>query len=319
MIHAILGSIILLVVILLIVAYLTWMEAKFAGRLQSRIGPYWVGKPHGWLQPIADGLKLFTKEDIVPDKADKAVFNLAPVVALVAGMWVYASIPIAPSFGLTDLNIGILYFIAVSSLMVIGIFMAGWGSNNKYAILSGMRLASQLISYEVPLVLAALVPVLLAGSMKVSEIIHAQSGLWFVLWPVVGQVSFIIFLLAALAEGNRIPFDIPEAESELVAGFNIEYSGMKFAYFYIAEYAHLFAISAIGTVLFLGGWKGPFHIPAFWFLLKTYFLFFLILWIRWSYLRIRVDQLMRFNWKILVPISLLNLFLAGIYVLFLSL
>lgn len=319
MIHAILGSIVLLVVLLFIVAYLTWMEAKFAAKIQSRIGPYWVGKPHGWLQPVADGLKLFIKEDLVPKKADRPVFNLAPVVALITGLWVYASIPIAPSFGLTDLNIGILYFLAVSSLIVIGIFMAGWGSNNKYAILSGMRLASQLVSYEVPLVLSALVPVLLAGSMKVSDIINAQSGLWFIAWPVVGQVSFIIFILATLAEGDRIPFDIPEAESELVAGFNVEYSGMKFAYFYIAEYAHLFAVSAIGAVLFLGGWKGPFHLPALWFLLKTYLLFFFILWIRWSYLRIRVDQLMRFNWKILVPISLLNLFLAGLYVLFLSL
>jgi len=314
LIRPLVGGIILIAFVIFVVAYLTWLERKVAGRMQRRIGPYWVGVPHGWLQPIADTFKLLQKEDIVPKKVDKWVFNAAPIVAMTAGLLVFVTIPFSKNLVISDLNIGILFILAISSLVIIAIFMAGWGSNNKYALLSAMRFGCQLMSYEVPLVLASLVPILLAGSMKLSRIVEAQNPVWFIAWPLVGQVSFVLFLLSSLAELNRIPFDIPEAESELVAGFTIEYSGIKFALFYLVEYAHFFAVSAIGTVLFLGGWKGPLLPPLFWFLLKCFLLLLLILWIRWSFIRLRVDQLMRLNWKVLVPLALLNLFLAGIFV-----
>jgi len=317
MIGIIVFSAILLLVVLVVVAYLTWLERKFAGRIQSRIGPYWVGRPHGWLQPLADGIKIFLKEDIIPRKADKWVFNFAPVIVLLTAFLVFATIPFTQKLVLSDLNIGVLYFLAVSSLAVIGIFMAGYGSNNKYAILSAMRLGAQLVSYEIPLVLSMLVPVILSGSMKMGTIVNAQKSLWFIAYFPVGTIAFIIFLLAALAEDNRIPFDIPEAESELVAGFNIEYSGIKFAFFYLSEYTHLLAMSALGAVLFFGGYRGPLLPPLLWFFIKTILLFLFILWIRWSYLRLRIDQMMKLNWKILVPVSLANLALAGIFVLYL--
>lgn len=315
MIYAVIFSIILLIVILGIAAYLTWLERKFASRIQSRIGPYWVGRPHGWLQPIADAIKILLKEDIIPAKADKWVFNAAPVVAATFAFLVYAVVPFAKNLGLSDLNIGILYFLAVSSLAIIGILMAGYGSNNKYSLVSAMRMAAQLISYEVPLVLSVLVPVILAGTLNMKGIVESQSKLWYILYFPVGTLAFIIFVLAALAEENRIPFDIPEAESELVAGHTIEYSGMKFALFYLGEYVHLFALSALGVILFFGGYKGPFLPGIVWFLIKTFLMFLFFLWIRWSFLRLRIDQLIKFNWKILVPVSLLNLMLAGFYVL----
>ncbi len=313
MIGYVIWSLVLLGLMLFVAAYLVWYERKFASRMQRRVGPYWVGYPHGWLQSIADAIKLLRKEDIVPEAADRLLFNAAPFLFMVPAMLLFAVLPFAPKWILADLNVGILYFFGVSSLVIFGVIMAAWGSNNKYAMLSGMRYMSQMISYEVPLVLSGLVPVVLAGSMKLSDIVAMQK-VPFVFYPVIGQVSFIVFLLAALAEGNRAPFDIPEAESELVAGFNIEYSGWKFAMFYVGEYVHLMAVSIVAAVLFLGGWRGPWLHPFLWLALKSLFMFSVILWLRWSYLRLRVDQLMRWNWRVLVPTSLFTLLLAGLWV-----
>src|SRR5262249_29998388 len=232
--HAV-EAFIVLNVLLGLVAYVTLLERKFAARMQSRIGPYYVGRPHGWLQPVADALKLMMKEDIVPASSDRAVYNLAPLVFLVPCMLIFATIPFAPGLGVADLNTGVLFFLAVSSLEIVGLFMGGWGSHNKYALLSAMRAVNQIIAYDLPFVL---VPVVLAGSLQMSAIVAAQSGSpfgWFVFYPVLGQLSFIAFLIATLAAENRVPFDILEAESELVAGFRVEYSGMKFALIQLAE------------------------------------------------------------------------------------
>lgn len=314
-IWAFVGSIALTALVILVVAYLTWIERKFAGRVQSRIGPYWVGRPHGWLQPVADIIKIMLKEDIVPEDADKISFNLAPMVVFVPAMMLFAPIPISKGLVLSDLTLGLLYFLAISSLSAIGIFMAGWGSNSKYAMLSGMRMVAQIMSYEVPLVLTLIVPALFYGSFKLSGIVEQEARGWFITKPIIGQTTFILFLLAGLAELQKPPFDVPEAESELVAGFSVEYSGMKFAFFYAAEYAHLLAVSALGAVLFLGGWNGPL-IPGFlWFLLKTFFLLLLILWVRWCFIRVRIDQVIGFGWKFLFPLSILNLIVSGLIVL----
>jgi NADH-quinone oxidoreductase subunit H len=273
--------------------------------------------PHGLLQPIADGVKLFLKEDIVPAAADRHVFNLAPVVFLVPCLLIFATIPFAPGLGVADLNIGILFFLAVSSMEIVGLFMAGWGSNNKYALLSAMRAVNQIISYDLPFILAALVPVMLAGSLKLSVIAAAQDGLWFVFFPVIGQLGFLAFLIASVAAENRVPFDILEAESELVAGFRVEYSGMKFALIQVGEYAHVLGTSFLGALLFLGAWAGPG--PAWlgpaWFLAKALFVFLLLTWVRWSFVRIRVDQILAISWKLLLPATLLLVLVtAGVVV-----
>jgi len=288
-----------------IVAYVTLLERKFAARMQSRVGPYRVG-PHGLLQPIADGVKLLLKEDIVPAAADRPVFNLAPVVFLVPCLLIFATIPFAPGLGIADLNIGILFFLAVSSMEIVGLFMAGWGSNNKYALLSAMRAVNQIISYDLPFVLAALVPVMLAGSLRLSSIAEAQAGLWFVFYPVIGQVAFVAFVVASVAAENRVPFDILEAESELVAGFRVEYSGMKFGLIQVGEYAHVLGTSFLGALLFLGAWAGPgpYWLGPVWFLLKALLVFLLLTWVRWSFVRIRVDQILAISWKLLLPVTL---------------
>ena len=292
-------------VVIGLVTYVTLLERKFAARMQSRIGPYRVG-PHGLLQPIADALKLMMKEDIVPAAADARIFNLAPIVFLVPCMLIFATIPFAPGLGVADLNIGILFFLAVSSMEIVGLFMAGWGSNNKYALLSAMRAVNQIISYDLPFIFAALVPVLLAGSLRLSDIASAQSGLWFVFYPVIGQLAFLFFVVATLAAENRVPFDILEAESELVAGFRVEYSGMKFALIQLGEYAHIIGSSFLGAILFLGAWSGPGpeSLGPLWMLLKALFLFMLLTWVRWSFVRIRVDQILALSWKALMPATL---------------
>jgi NADH-quinone oxidoreductase subunit H len=299
--------------VLILTAYLTLLERKFAARLQSRVGPYNVGRPHGWLQPIADGLKLMLKEDIVPTAADRAVYNLAPIVFLVPAFLMYAAMPFAPRLALADIEIGLLFVLAVSSLEVVGLFMCGWGSNNKYALLSAMRAVNQIISYEVPFILLALVPAVLAGSLRLQDLVVAQQGLWFVAWPVLGQLTFVAFVVVSLASENRIPFDIVEAESELVAGFRVEYSGMKFALIQLAEFTHLFGVACLGTLLFLGGWlgPGPAALGPVWFILKAVLLFLGIVWIRWSFLRIRVDQILALSWTLFLPASLGLLLLAA--------
>jgi NADH-quinone oxidoreductase subunit H len=298
-----------------VLAYVTLLERKFAARMQSRVGPYRVG-PHGLLQPIADGVKLLLKENLVPAQADGPVFHLAPVVFLVPCLLIFATIPFAPGIGVADLHTGVLFFLAISSMEIVGLFMAGWGSNNKYALLSVMRAVNQIISYDLPFLFAALVPVMLAGSMRMSDIAAAQSGLWFVAYPVIGQLAFLAFVIAAVAAENRAPFDILEAESELVAGFRVEYSGMPFALIQLAEYAHVLGASFLGALLFFGGWAGPG--PAWlgpvWFLIKALAVFLLLTWIRWSFVRIRADQIIRVSWKLMLPFTLLLLLATAVVI-----
>src|SRR5207253_4509705 len=297
------------------VTYVTLLERKFTARMQSRIGPYRVG-PHGLLQPIADALKLMMKEDVVPAMSDRWVYNLAPLAFLLPCVLVFGTIPFAPGLGLADLNIGLLFFLAVSALEIVGLFMGGWGSNNKYALLSAMRAVNQIISYDLPFIFAALVPVLLAGSLQMSTIVAAQQGLWFVAYPVFGQLAFVAFVVATLAAENRVPFDILEAESELVAGFRVEYSGMKFALIQLGEYAHMLGTSFLGALLFLGGWlgPGPAWLGPLWFLGKALLVFLVVTWVRWSFVRIRVDQILAISWKLLLPATLVLLLATGLVV-----
>jgi NADH-quinone oxidoreductase subunit H len=312
MLRAVIAAFVVLNVVILLVTYVTLLERKFAARMQSRVGPYRVG-PHGLLQPIADAVKLMMKEDLVPTAADPPVYNLAPIVFLVPCLLIFATIPFAEGLGVADLNIGILFFLAVSAMEIVGLFMAGWGSNNKYALLSAMRAVNQIISYDLPFIFSALVPVVLAGSLRLSEIAAAQDGLWFVFYPVLGQLAFAAFVVSALAAENRVPFDILEAESELVAGFRVEYSGMKFALIQLGEYAHVLATSFLGALLFLGAWAGPGPdwMGPVWFLLKALVLFLMITWVRWSFVRIRADQILALSWKALLPASLLLLMAAA--------
>ena len=312
---AFIAGFVVLNAVILIVTYVTLLERKFAARMQSRIGPYRVG-PHGLLQPIADAVKLMMKEDIVPAAADRVIYNLAPIVFLIPCMLIFATVPFAPGLGVADLNIGVLFFLAVSSMEIIGLFMAGWGSNNKYALLSAMRAVNQVISYDLPFIFASLVPVVLAGSLRLSDIAAAQDGLWFVLFPVIGQLGFITFIVSTVAAENRAPFDILEAESELVAGFRVEYSGMKFALIQLGEYAHIVGVSFLGALLFLGGWNGlgPEWLGPVWFLAKALLVFLLVTWVRWSFVRIRVDQILALSWKVLLPFSLMLLVATAIVV-----
>jgi NADH-quinone oxidoreductase subunit H len=315
--QAIAGFVVLNVVIGL-VTYVTLLERKFAARMQSRIGPYYVGWPHGWLQPIADAIKLMMKEDVVPARADRWVYNLAPIAFLIPCILIFATIPFAPGLGVADLTIGVLFFLAVSSLEIVGLFMGGWGSNNKYALLSAMRAVNQIISYDLPFIFAALVPVVLAGSLQLSVIVEAQRGFpgWYVAYPLLGQLAFVAFLIATLAAENRVPFDILEAESELVAGFRVEYSGMKFALIQLAEYAHMIGTSFLGALLFLGGWlgPGPAWLGPVWFLLKAVAVFLVVTWVRWSFVRIRVDQILAISWKLLLPFTVLLLMATALWV-----
>ncbi len=289
--------------------FLIWWERKVSAHIQVRFGPMRVGW-HGLLQPIADAVKLLLKEDIVPSGVDKWVWWLAPFFVTVPAVMAFVPIPFGKGLIVKDLNMGILYILAITSIGILGIFMAGWGSNNKYSMLGGMRSAAQIISYEIPLVLSVITVLLFSGSLSLQKIVEAQARHWFIFNPVLA-VAFLVYLISATAEVNRAPFDIPEAESELVAGFHTEYSGMKFAIFFVAEYTNLFTISAIATTLFLGGWRGPVLPPLAWFLIKTYGIIFVLMWVRWTFPRLRVDQLMGFAWKVLVPVSFINLALAG--------
>jgi NADH-quinone oxidoreductase subunit H len=290
------------------VMFLIWLERKVSAHIQSRLGPMIVGW-HGCFQTIADTIKLLLKENIVTKEADKLTFWFAPLVVFVASFLPFVAIPFGRNLIARDLNLGLLYILAVSSLGVIGIFMAGWGSGNKYSLLGGMRTAAQIISYEIPLVLSILTVVMIAGSLSMTKIIEAQKGMWFIVYQ---PVAFLVYFISAIAEVNRAPFDIAEAESELVAGFHTEYSGMKFAMFFLAEYTNMFVVSAIAAALFLGGWQGPFLPGAAWFLLKVYFLIFVMMWVRWTFPRLRVDQLMHFAWKFLLPLAFLNILVTAL-------
>ncbi len=291
--------------IAIVVMLLVWAERRIVAYMQGRLGPNRVG-PGGLLQSVADAVKLLTKEIIVPYQADRIPFMLAPLVVLVPSLVVWSLIPWGPGLSVADLNVGVLAVVALGTLPTIGILMAGWSSANKYAVLGGLRVAAQLISYEVPMVLTIMVPVLLAGSMSLRGIVEAQSNLWFIAFLPVGPIALILFLIVGLAEVNRSPFDLPEAESEIVAGFHTEYSGMAFALFFLAEYANSFALSAMASILFLGGWLGPVLPPFVWLLLKTSLMFFVVVWVRGTLPRLRYDQLMHFAWKVALPIALVT-------------
>lgn len=286
---------------------LTWMERKVIGRIQNRIGPNRVG-PWGIFQAIADAVKMLIKEDIIPDRADKRVFNLAPILIFVGAGLLWAVIPFGRNMIAQDLNVGVLYLIAVGSITTISVLMAGWSSNNKFALLGAFRSVAQLLSYEVPMVLAIASVVLLAGTMQMGQIVESQVVPFGLLLP----VAALTYFLAAAAETGRAPFDLLEADSEIVAGYFVEYSGLKFGWFYIAEYGNLFAVSAILTTLFLGGWRGPFAsaVPALgplYFVIKTVIVIFLMMWVRGTWPRFRIDQMLAFAWKVLVPATLANL------------
>lgn len=317
LVHGAVYGAVIVTVLLTIVALSIWFERKLAGRMQSRLGPTLVG-PVGLLQPIADVVKLLQKEDIVPAEADRRLFNLAPILAVFASLAAAAVVPFSPSTIAADLDVGVVYIIAMGGLTVIPTFAAGWASNNKFALLGGMRAIAQSVSYGVPLVLATLVPILLAGTMSVSGIVTWQSHHhWIAVWPIIpGLPAFFVFFLALLAESNRIPFDIPEAESELVAGVTTEYTGAKFTLFYMGEYVHTLVGSAVAAALFFGGWDGPFAPGLVWMVAKTLGLFVCVYWVRWSLLRFRADQLMELCWKRLTPLAVGLVLLAAAWVQF---
>lgn len=301
--------IIIIVFVLAMVMAFIYFERRGLGRLQVRLGPNRVG-PFGILQPVADAIKILLKEDIVPAKGDKLVHWWAPVVAFAPALMIFAVIPFENGALLADLNIGILYIVAVSSLSVVGVFMAAWSCNNKFSLIGAMRTVAQIVSYEIPLGLSIIGVALIAGSLSMNEIVTSQNIPFILLQP----LGFLIYFISACAEMNRTPFDLMEAESEIVDGYHIEYSGMKFAMFYLVEYVEAVAVSAIITTLFLSGWKGPLLPPFLWFLIKVVLVFFVIVWVRGTIPRIRVDQLMAFAWKCLLPLALINLFITGIEV-----
>jgi len=296
--------------VVVVVAF-TYMERKVIARIQDRVGPNRAG-PLGVLQGFADAVKMLTKEDITPKSADRIVYNLAPALAVIATILIYAVLPVAPGVIGADLNIGVLYIVAIGGIGTMAVLMAGWSSDNKYALLSAFRVVAQLISYEIPMIIALIIVVLAAGSMQMGEIIAAQDVPFLVTLP----LAFFIFFVATVAEIGRSPFDLLEAESEIIAGFHVEYSGMKFAFFFIGEYMHLFVAAGIGTTLFLGGWRGPGASEAsilgvllgfVYFTVKTVILIFLMMWIRGTLPRFRIDHLLDFGWKFLVPVGLLGL------------
>ncbi len=304
-------------VVQLMIISMIWLERKIMAHMQVRLGPMRVG-PHGLLQPIADGIKLLFKEDIIPAKASKLLFIVAPAMAVIPSMLTFAVIPFGDKvqiFGynvdlvITDINIGFLYIFGVSSLGLYGIVMAGWASNNKYSLLGGIRSAAQMISYELTLGLSLIGVVMLTESLSLVDVVNAQAKLWNIILQPVG---FFIYFTSAIAEVNRCPFDLPEAESELVAGYHTEYSSMKFAMFFMAEYANMITVSAIAVTFFLGGWQGPFLPPVVWFMLKLSGCLFFFIWIRSTFPRLRYDQLMHFGWKFLLPLSLLNILITGL-------
>jgi len=308
--HWLVFTVIILAFVLTLVMGFIWFERRGMGRMQARIGPNRVG-PFGLLQPVADAVKVLIKEDIIPAKADRLVHWLAPIVAFTPVLLVFAVVPFQNGALLADLNIGILYVVAVSSVTAVGIFMAGWGSSNKYALLGAMRDIASVVSYEIPVVISIVSVVLIAGSLSLNQIVLAQT-LPFILFQ---PLAFLIFFIGASAEINRAPFDLLEADSEIVAGFHTEYSGMKFALFYLVEYGEALAISAITATIFLGGWRGPWLPPWLWFLIKIGAVFFFMVWIRTTVPRVRIDQLMALAWKFLFPLALINLVITGTEVL----
>lgn len=311
---------VLLNIVLGFVTFAILAERKVIGFMQLRVGPNQVGGRYGLLQTVADVLKLLLKEDIIPSKADKRLFVLAPVIAFVPAFAILAAIPFTDTVYFTNMNVGLLYILALTSVSTLGILTGGWASNNKYSLLGAMRSAAQMVSYEVPLLMSVVGVILFTGSLNLINIVEAQSSVWFI---VLQPLGFVIFLIAAVAELSRVPFDLPEAESELVAGYNTEYSGFRFAIFMLAEYVYLFGISSLMVVLFLGGWLPPLQwvpgldflalIPAaIWFAIKFSCVVFFMIWLRATFPRVRADQLMEFGWKVLLPLALLNVFISAI-------
>ncbi|OGF48010.1 MAG: NADH-quinone oxidoreductase subunit H [Candidatus Firestonebacteria bacterium RIFOXYC2_FULL_39_67] len=315
-IEKIIFGVALLVFIAVSVLYLIWLERKVSAHMQSRMGPMHVGGWRGWAQTIADMVKLLFKEDIIPSKADKWVHRIAPIVVFVPSLMAFLVIPFEKNLIVQDLNIGILLIFAFSSIAVLAIIMGGWSSNNKYTLLGGIRSAAQMVSYEIPLVLSILSIVMVVGSLKLNDMVAAQSGdgkFWFVFTQ---PLAFILYLVAGTAEVNRVPFDIPEAESEIVSGYNTEYSGLKYGFYMLSEFTNMLIISMVAATVFLGGWSAPawlsFLPGVVVLLIKTYFIVFILMWFRWTFPRLRVDRLMDFGWKILIPLAFLNIFIIGL-------
>jgi NADH-quinone oxidoreductase subunit H len=309
-------GIVMLLVILGFVTYAIYFERKVIGWMQLRVGPNRTG-PLGLLQSVADVLKLLIKEDTIPRKAERQLFILAPVIAFVPSFAVIAVLPYTSKLFFADLDVGILYYVALSGISTIGIVLGGWASNNKYALLGGMRSAAQMISYEVPLVISVVGIVMMSGTLNLRLIVEDQAGgFWH--WNFIPQIiGFVVFVIAGISELNRTPFDLPEAESELVAGYHVEYSGFRFAFFMLAEYVYVFAIASLTTVLFLGGWHAPLPVLEFipgiiWFLLKFSFIVFFFFWLRATLPRIRIDQLMGLGWRVLLPLAIVNIFVSAI-------
>jgi NADH-quinone oxidoreductase subunit H len=313
---------VVLAVGLLHVAYATYFERKVIGHMQVRMGPMRVG-PHGLLQPFADGLKLFFKEDIIPAQADKAVFYLAPVIFMASAMVNLSVIPFAENFVIADLNIGLLFLFAIAGIGVYGVFISGWASNSKYAFLGGLRSSAQVISYEIAMGLSLVGVMIMAGSLNLGEIVRMQEQSVFGVYAIPQFVAFVVFTISAVAETNRTPFDMPEAESELVAGYFTEYSGFRFALFFLGEYIAMFIIASLSAVCFLGGWTLPWyvlkvfpflsHVPGIvWFLMKVYAFIFFYYWIRATLPRYRYDQVMAIGWKVLIPVALANILITGL-------
>ena len=290
--------------------FLIWLERRVSARIQLRRGPIHVGW-QGSLQTLADAIKLLTKELVLPRESDKFLYTLAPLIVFAPVVAAFLILPLGPNLVMRDLNVGFLFVFSLTNISFIGIFIAGWASNNKYALLGSMRAVAQNISYEIPLLLSTMGVVMAAQTMKMSELVAVQEKTWFIATQ---PLAFLIFFCASLAEANRAPFDIPEAESELVAGFHTEYSGMRFALFFLGEYTAIFISSAIAATLFLGGWRGPFLAGPFWLLLKTYGIVFVVMWVRWTFPRLRSDQLMNFAWKVLIPFAILNVFVTALVI-----
>ncbi|MBI4789085.1 MAG: NADH-quinone oxidoreductase subunit NuoH [Chloroflexi bacterium] len=321
-IEALVKSIVVIVALLTAFAYLTLMERYVVAKIQVRLGPNRVGRvgPIAVLQPIADALKMIMKEDFVPAQADKLVYTIAPGIAVATALLTWAVIPLSPAitvagytinFIIADVNVAVLYLLAIGSLGVYGIVLGGWSSNNKYSLLGGLRSTAQMISYEVSLGLALVGVLMISGTLSLSQIVQQQGTIWNVVWQPLG---FVIYFICAIAETNRLPFDLPEAETELVAGYQTEYSSLKFALFYMAEYINIISVSAIAATLFWGGYQGPFGLfPGVWWLIAKILVFiFILMWMRGTLPRFRYDQLMSFGWKVLLPLSLTNIFVTAV-------
>jgi NADH-quinone oxidoreductase subunit H len=298
----------IILIVTLNVIVLIWLERKISGFIQERLGPNRLG-PFGVFQTIADALKLLTKEDIIPSRTDRWIFKTAPMFFITIAVMLYAVLPMGEGMAVVDLNIGLFYFISLGALSTICLLMAGWGSNNKWAMLGAMRSVAQMISYEIPLAFSLLGVVMIAGSLNLSEIVTAQNTLWFV---ILQPVAFLTYFIAATAELNRGPFDMPEAEQELTAGAYTEYTGMRWALFFLAEYTNLVAVSALAATLFFGGGQGPWLPSWLWIIIKTYLIMMVFMWMKWTFPRIRMDHLMSFSWKVLIPVSLANILVTGL-------